>query len=95
MAKAADPVNAALRAIPSVDRILTAAPFAPLIFDFGRERVKEAVVEYLAPVRKRYDEIRQDQGALEETLSKGAEKARAIASQTVAEARARMRIGPE
>src|SRR5437660_4086185 len=51
MAKAADPVNAALRAIPSVDRILTAAPFAPLIFDFGGERVKEAVVEYLATVR--------------------------------------------
>src|SRR5712691_9986604 len=57
--------------------------------------VAEAVVEYLAPVRKRYDEIRPDQGALEETLSKGAEKARAIASQTVAEVRARMGIGPE
>src|SRR5438445_85774 len=47
MAKAADPVNAALRAIPSVDRILTAAPFAPLIGDFGRERVKEAGVEVI------------------------------------------------
>src|SRR5438067_9161771 len=51
MAKAADPINSALRAIPSVDRILAAAPFAPLIGDFGRERVKDAVVEYLATIR--------------------------------------------
>ena len=52
MAKADDsPVPSTLRAIPSVDRILGAAAFAPLIEDFGRERVKEAVVEHLASVR--------------------------------------------
>jgi L-seryl-tRNA(Ser) seleniumtransferase len=46
-----DPVNAALRAIPSVDRILSATSFAPLIEEFGRERVKDAVAEYLGTIR--------------------------------------------
>src|SRR4051812_11167179 len=46
-----DPVNAALRAIPSVDRILSATSFAPLIEEFGRERVKDAVAEYLNTIR--------------------------------------------
>ena len=44
-------VQSALRAIPSVDRILTAAAFAPLIQAFGRDRVKQAVVEHLAALR--------------------------------------------
>lgn len=47
------------RNIPSVERILSAASFAPLVSEFGRERVKEAVVEHLATLRARraaYDE---------------------------------------
>ncbi|MGZ5443883.1 MAG: L-seryl-tRNA(Sec) selenium transferase [Thermoanaerobaculia bacterium] len=52
MAKAAAPVvHSSLRAIPSVERILTAEAFAPLIREFGRERVKEAVVDHLTTVR--------------------------------------------
>jgi L-seryl-tRNA(Ser) seleniumtransferase len=52
MAKAAPrPLDSALRAIPSVERILSAAPFAPLIDEFGRERVKEFVVAHLAGLR--------------------------------------------
>src|ERR671935_2144505 len=42
--------------------------------------VAEAVVEFLAPVRERYEELRPDQAALEATLTAGAEKARQIAS---------------
>jgi len=59
-----------------------------------KRAVGEAVADYLAPVRDRYASIRPDERALEATLAAGAEKARAIASQTVALARERMGIGP-
>jgi tryptophanyl-tRNA synthetase len=58
-----------------------------------KQAVGEAVVEYLAPVRESYQRIRPDSRSLEATLAAGAEKARAIASQTVAKARERMGIG--
>jgi tryptophanyl-tRNA synthetase len=54
----------------------------------------ESVVELLAPVRKRYAELRPDTAMLEQTLATGAEKARSIGSSTVAEVRQRMGIGP-
>jgi tryptophanyl-tRNA synthetase len=56
--------------------------------------VAEAVVELLAPVRERYQELRPDEGALEDALGAGADKARAIASETLAEVRAAIGIGP-
>jgi tryptophanyl-tRNA synthetase len=59
-----------------------------------KKAVAESVVELLAPVRERYAELRPDQAALEETLAAGAEKARAIASVTLAEVRERMGLGP-
>src|SRR5436305_12062256 len=40
--------------------------------------VAEAVVEYLAPVRERYQALRADEEALEEILAQGASKAQAI-----------------
>ena len=42
-----------LRTIPSVERILSAASFAPLVSEYGRDRVKEAVAEHLAALRAR------------------------------------------
>lgn len=51
--------DSSLRTIPSVERILSAAAFAPLVGEYGRERVKEAVVEHLAglrAVRESWDE---------------------------------------
>ena len=56
--------------------------------------VAEAVVEFLAPVRERYEELRPDETALEETLAVGAEKAREISSRTLTEVRSAMGIGP-
>jgi tryptophanyl-tRNA synthetase len=56
--------------------------------------VAEAVVEYLAPVRERYEDLRRDEAAIEAALAAGAEKARAIASGTLADVRAAMCIGP-
>ncbi len=61
--------------------------------DFKRD-VGEAVVELLTPVQKRYTEIRPDEDALEGTLREGADKARAIASKTLALVRSRMGLGP-
>ena len=56
--------------------------------------VAEGVVDFLAPVRERYEELRPDEAALEEVLAAGAEKARAISSVTLAEVRSAMGIGP-
>jgi tryptophanyl-tRNA synthetase len=59
-----------------------------------KQAVAEAVIELLAPVRERYAELRSDEAALEGILAAGAEKARAIASPTLAEVRDRMGLGP-
>jgi tryptophanyl-tRNA synthetase len=59
-----------------------------------KEDAGRAVAEYLAPVRDRYAELRPDRAGLERILAAGAEKARAIASETVALARRRMGVGP-
>jgi tryptophanyl-tRNA synthetase len=55
--------------------------------------VGEALVEVLAPVGERYRELRADEEGLERTLAQGAERARAIAQDTMAEVRPLMGIG--
>jgi tryptophanyl-tRNA synthetase len=59
-----------------------------------KQAVADAVVEYLTPVRERYFELRSDEAHLHAVLHAGAEKARAIASETVATVRDRMGVGP-
>jgi len=59
-----------------------------------KQAVADAVIDYLAPVRERYHELRADEPGLERTLSEGAEKARAIATETVADVRQAMGVGP-
>ncbi len=56
--------------------------------------VAEAVVDYLAPVRERYTALRADEATLERTFAQGAEKARAIASNTLTDVRRAMGVGP-
>ena len=55
--------------------------------------VAGAVVEYLAPVRERYESLRADKQALEGVLADGAERAQAIAAETLADVRERMAVG--
>ena len=55
--------------------------------------VAEAVVGMLGPVRERYAEIRPDQDRLEAILAQGADKARALASDTLADVRDAMGVG--
>ena len=59
-----------------------------------KQAVADAIVGYLAPVRERYAELREDEAALEGLLGAGAERARAIARETVVDVRERMGVGP-
>jgi len=56
--------------------------------------VADAVLDYLTPVRERFAELRGDESELERILARGAEKARAIAAQTLGDARQAMGLGP-
>jgi tryptophanyl-tRNA synthetase len=53
-----------------------------------------AVVEMLAPVRERYGELRADEARLDAILAAGADKARAMAHETLVDVRAAMGFGP-
>lgn len=55
--------------------------------------VAEAVIAMLAPVRERYVPLRADEPALEAVLADGAERARSIAAETLADVRACMGVG--
>jgi tryptophanyl-tRNA synthetase len=56
--------------------------------------VGEAVVDYLTPVRERYYELRSDPAELERILALGAERARAMAAETLADVREVIGVGP-
>lgn len=68
--------------------------FADAGYKEFKEAVGETATERLAPVRERYGELRPDEAGLEATLEAGAEKARAIASRTLADVREAMGVGP-
>jgi tryptophanyl-tRNA synthetase len=53
-----------------------------------------AVIDMLTPVRERYGELRGDEDRLDAILAEGAEKARAIASQTLTDVKAAMGFAP-
>jgi tryptophanyl-tRNA synthetase len=55
--------------------------------------VAAAVIDYLAPVRERYEQLRGDQDRLEAILEDGASSARAIASETLLDVRRLMGVG--
>jgi tryptophanyl-tRNA synthetase len=56
--------------------------------------VADTVVDWLVPVRERYEALRADEGELERILEMGADKARSIASATLADVREAMGVGP-
>jgi tryptophanyl-tRNA synthetase len=58
-----------------------------------KQAVADEVTEFLRPVRERYDELRPDEETLKRTLLEGAEKARALASVTLADVREKMGVG--
>jgi tryptophanyl-tRNA synthetase len=60
-----------------------------------KQAVAEAVVDFLRPVRERYEELRPDEAGLQETLAEGADRARALASETLRDVRHAMGVGGE
>ncbi|HEY2636458.1 MAG TPA: tryptophan--tRNA ligase [Solirubrobacteraceae bacterium] len=67
--------------------------FADSRYGDFKSAVADAVTERLAPVRERYQELRADEAALEQTLAYGAEKARGMAAETMADVRRVMGFG--
>jgi tryptophanyl-tRNA synthetase len=59
-----------------------------------KQAVADEVVAYLAPVREHWGELRADEPAIERILEHGAEKARAIAADTIVDVRQAMGVGP-
>jgi tryptophanyl-tRNA synthetase len=56
--------------------------------------VADQAVATIAPIRDRYLELQRDPAYLEQVMAQGAEKARAIAADTLADARRKMGVGP-
>jgi tryptophanyl-tRNA synthetase len=55
-----------------------------------KQAVADAVIEYLAPVRERYEEIRRDEAVLERVFAHGAGKAREMVAPTLHDVREAM-----
>ncbi len=83
-----------LAAVRGVEMDAIEAEFNDSGYGDFKAAVAEEVVAYLEPVRERYGELRPDESGLEATLAAGAQKARAIASETVADVREAMGVGP-
>jgi tryptophanyl-tRNA synthetase len=83
-----------LAAVRSIDPDAVEVEFADARYGEFKGAVAEAVVDYLEPVRERYEALRADETALERTLAEGAGRAGAIAAETLHDVRARMGVGP-
>jgi len=82
-----------LAAVRGVEPSQIEAEFAQAGYGDFKSAVAAAVVDYLAPVRARYEQLRGDEAALEGILEGGAERARAMAAETLDEVRERMGVG--
>ncbi|MEX2324409.1 MAG: tryptophan--tRNA ligase [Nitriliruptoraceae bacterium] len=59
-----------------------------------KAEVAEAVIDMLAPIQQRYAELSNDPGEVHRILERGAERARSIASATLADAKDAMNLLP-
>jgi tryptophanyl-tRNA synthetase len=82
-----------LAAVRGVEEAAVEAEFADARYGEFKIAVAGAVVDYLAPVRERYQELRADGSTLESILEGGAERAQRIASETLADVREHMGVG--
>ncbi len=82
-----------LAAVRGVDPAAIESEFADLRYGEFKTAVAAGVVEYLAPVRERYRELRADEDELERIITAGAGRAQAIAADTLADVRERMGVG--
>lgn len=82
-----------LAAVRGVEPAAIEAEFAQARYGEFKVAVAKAVVDYLEPVRERYEELRPDEEKLEAILAEGAARARAIAAETLEDVRKRMGVG--
>ena len=82
-----------LAAVRGLDPAAVEAEFADARYGEFKVAVARAVIDYLEPVRLRYQELRADEAALEAILQSGASRARAMASETLADVREHMGLG--
>jgi tryptophanyl-tRNA synthetase len=82
-----------LAAVRGIDPAAVEAELSEARYGELKAAVAAAVVDYLAPVRERYQQLRADEAALEAILADGAVRAQAIAAVTLAEVRERMGVG--
>jgi tryptophanyl-tRNA synthetase len=80
--------------IRGVDQLAIEQEFEGQQYGAFKTAVAEAVVDYLRPIRERYEELRPDEAGLEATLAEGADRARALASETLSDVRQAMGVGP-
>ena len=82
-----------IAAIREVDPEAVEAEHAASRYGDFKTAVAEAVIDHLAPVRERYEALRGDEAALEAVFAEGAERARAMAGETLADVRDAMGVG--
>ncbi len=82
-----------LAAVRGIEPAAVEAELAEARYGELKGAVAAAVVEYLAPVRERYERLRSDEDALEAILREGAERAETMAAETLADVRERMGVG--
>ncbi len=83
-----------LAAVRGADPATIEAELAQARYGELKTAVAAGVIDYLTPVRERYEQLRGDDDALEAILADGAERARAIAAETLADVRELMGVGP-
>ena len=82
-----------LAAVRGIDPAAVEAELSEARYGELKAAVAAAVVDYLAPVRERYQELRADEAAIEAILDDGAARAQAIAAVTLADVREHMGVG--
>jgi tryptophanyl-tRNA synthetase len=82
-----------LAVVRGVDHATIEREFEGQQYGAFKQAVADAVVEFLRPVRERYEEISPDEAAIQATLAEGAERARALASETLRDVRVAMGVG--
>ena len=83
-----------LASVRGVDPSEIEREFAGARYGDFKVAVAGEVAAWLAPVRERYVQLRADEDALEAMLAAGADKARAMAAETLRDVRRAMGVGP-
>lgn len=93
-----DPAKAGVNNLLSIYQVITGKSEADVERDFQdargygdlKKRVAEVVIEELAPVRRRYEELMSDRAQLDAILARGAEQARSVAEPKLDEVKRKM-----